>query len=907
MSREHRRVLADRTAGLSEAVPVGPELRHDPASGRTTDIIDRGAPHPARFALSKFRPTTLPATLLTRPVLLGRLEAGASQRLTVVVGSAGAGKSVLLSSWAATRDGGMTSWLSCDEADADPVRFWAGFIEAPQAVAPGFGAEAAELLAMDGAMSADVTASIANDAARLPAGSAIVVDDFHAAAAAARSMTDLVERWPAGAAQLVLASRVDPPVRLHRLRLSGELCELRDSDLYLSLSESGALLENFGVRVAPGELSLLHRRSEGWVAAVQMAALTLGRTKDPAQIARALNLRGHAIAEYFIGEVLEQQPPEVAAFMLETSVLDELTADACAAVTGRQDAAALLRTIEAANLFIVALDDDRTSYRYHHLVREVLRAQLRALDRGRELTVQLRVAEWLESTGDTRGATRYFLAAGQADRALGLLQERVVADLFHDPAAPAALDLSTVDPSLLTGVPERLLALAADLLLWGDSVRGGQYLDLLDRSQAVIPPDSRLASRLAVLRSLRCTLSGEATEAVRHALAARGIEERTLLGDEWGFGVPLLLLRAYTWLEDFGAVDREAAVAQAMPSVAEPARLVDVRGAQALAWFEAGRLAKAAEAAMAADADAERLGFKQHPFAVDYLRVLAGAALERRDFDTAERLTERALSISERFRPVFEFLALLDRAGIWAARGQVREALATVDGARLVLAGTTSVLLTRADELEARLRLALGDLGSATGLASGLPAPRRALLLARIALAASDHHAAAEHLDALSPGDLTPRAALVRQVLLAAAAIERGAPEAADIVGGVLQAARHEGFLHTVVTTAPQVTRYLVEHSTYALPDPFLERIIGAALEVRATEPGRSARVLTAPLTEAELRVLKLLPTTSSVQIAATLFISRNTVKTHLRSIYQKLGGSSRLEAIQRAVDLRLL
>ena len=875
------------------------------AAQRST--TDRGALHAARFALTKFRPTTLPTTLLTRSALLGRLEAGASQRLTVVVGSAGAGKSVLLSSWAATRDGGMTSWLSCDEADADPVRFWAGFIEAPRAVAPGFGADAAELLAMDGRMSADVTASIANDAARLPAGSVLVIDDFHAAAAAARSMTDLVERWPARSAQLVLASRVDPPVRLHRLRLSGELCELRDSDLYLSLSESGALLENFGVRVAPGELSLLHRRSEGWVAALQMAALTLGRTKDPAQIARALNLRGHAIAEYFIGEVLEQQPPEVAAFMLETSVLDELTADACAAVTGRQDAAALLRRIEAANLFIVALDDDRTSYRYHHLVREVLRAQLRALDRTRELTLQLRVAEWLESTGDTRGATRYFLAAGQADRALGLLQERVAADLLHDPAAPAALDLSTVDPSLLTGVPERLLALAADLLLWGDSVRGGQYLDLLERSQAVIPPDSRLASRLAVLRSLRCTLSGEATEAVRYGLAARGIEERTQLGDEWGFGVPLLLLRAYTWLEDFEAVDREAAAAQAMPSVAEPARLVDVRGAQALAWFEAGRLAEAAEAARAADTDAKRLGFEQHPFAVDYLRVLAGAALEQRDFGTAERLTERALSISERFRPVFEFLALLDRAGIWAARGQIREALATVDGARLVLAGTTSVLLARADELEALLRLALGDLRSATGLASGLPVTRRGLLLARVALAAGDHHAAAEHLDALSPGNLTPRAALVRQVLLAAAAIERGDPEAAGIVGGVLRTARHEGFLNTIVTTAPQVTRYLVETSTHALPDPFLKRIVAAALEVRAIQPERSGRVLNAPLTDAELRVLKLLPTTSPAQMAAALYISLNTVKTHLRSIYQKLGGSSRSEAIERAMELRLL
>jgi LuxR family maltose regulon positive regulatory protein len=349
--------------------------------GAPRALAERGAPHTARFAVTKFRPTTLPATLLARPGLVGRLEAGASQRLTVVVGSAGVGKSVLLSSWAAMRDRGATSWLSCDEADADPVRFWTGFIQAPRAVAPGFGADAAELLAMDGVMSADVTASIANDAARLPPGSVIVVDDFHAAAAG-RSMTDLVERWPAGTAQLVLAGRADPPVRLHRLRLSGELCELRDSDLHLSLSESGALLENFGVRVAPAQLALLHGRSEGWVAALQMAALTLRAATEPAQIARALDVRGHALAEYFIGEVLEQQPPEVAGFMLETSVLDELTADACAAVTGRADAAALLRRIEAANLFIVALDDDRRSYRYHHLVREVLRVQLRAWTAG---------------------------------------------------------------------------------------------------------------------------------------------------------------------------------------------------------------------------------------------------------------------------------------------------------------------------------------------------------------------------------------------------------------------------------------------------------------------------------------------------------------------------------------------
>ena len=171
----------------------------------------RGAPHGARFALAKFRPTTLPSTLVTRSVLHDRLTAGAGKRLTVVVGSAGAGKSVLLSSWVAARAPGVTSWLSCDRADADPVRFWTGFIEAPRTVAPRFGADAADLLTMDGAMSADVTASIANDAAKLPAGSAVIVDDFQAAAAAvSRDMADLVERWPAETVQLVLAGRGRP-------------------------------------------------------------------------------------------------------------------------------------------------------------------------------------------------------------------------------------------------------------------------------------------------------------------------------------------------------------------------------------------------------------------------------------------------------------------------------------------------------------------------------------------------------------------------------------------------------------------------------------------------------------------------------------------------------------------------
>ena len=875
----------------------GPATRHD-------------ASQSLRFAVAKFRPTALPATLVIRSALHDRLAAGAGKRVTVVVGSAGAGKSVLLASWAAARPADTTSWLSCDKADVNPVRFWTGFIEAPRAVAPGFGADAADLLAMDGGMSADIIASIANDAAKLPAGSAIVVDDFHAVSAeVSGAMTDLVERWPAEVTQLVLASRVDPPLRLHRLRLSGELCELRDRDLHFSLAESGSLLANFGVEIGAAELALLHQHSEGWAAALQMAALSLRGTTDPVRAARALEIRSHAIAEYFVSEVLDYQSPEIVRFMLDTSILWELTADACAAVTARQDAAALLHRIDAASLFLVPLDDEQTSFRYHHLVRQVLRAELRARDRDREQALQLRAAEWFERTRDTRRAARHFLAARHADRALDLMQDRVVPGFLQDRALPAALDLSTVDPSLLADAPDRLLGLAADLLLWGDPARGGKYLDLLERARPSIPPESRLAARFAAMRSFHYGITGQLNEAERAGLDARAIQERTRLQDEWNVVVPLILLRVYPCLEDYEAVEREAAAALALPELTEPARLVLVPSARAVAWFEAGHLPQAADAARTAYADARRLGFDQHFFAVDSLRVLAGLALERQDLDTAEQLTEQALSITEQRRPIFEFLALLDRAGIWAARGQAREALASVEAARLVLAGTGSVLLARADELEASLRLSLGDLRSPAELASKLPAARRGLLLAKIALAAGDHHAAQEHLQSPALGNPTPRRALMCQILLAAAAIERGDPMAASILGGALQTARRGGFLNTVVTAAPQVTSYLIVDSAQARPDPFTDQLIAAALQVRAAQPvaSRSRRVLVEPLTAAELRVLKLLPTSTYPQIAATLYISRNTVKTHLRSIYQKLGVASRSQAIERAADLRLL
>jgi LuxR family transcriptional regulator, maltose regulon positive regulatory protein len=219
------------------------------------------------------------------------------------------------------------------------------------------------------------------------------------------------------------------------------------------------------------------------------------------------------------------------------------------------------------------------------------------------------------------------------------------------------------------------------------------------------------------------------------------------------------------------------------------------------------------------------------------------------------------------------------------------------------------VLQTRADELEALLRLSLGDLRSPAELAGALPPARRGLLLARLALAAGDHHAAQEHLQSQSCSDLMPRQELIRQLLLAATALERGDSSAESILGGALHLARHEGFVNTVVTTAPQVTGYLIEHAARLRPDPFTDKLTAAARQVCAAPPGavQPWNALAAPLTTTEQRILKLLPTCTYLQIADTLYVSRNTVKTHLRSIYRKLGATSRSQALGRAADLRLI
>ncbi len=299
--------------------------------------------HTPRFPPSKFHAPSTSSRLVRRSRLLDTLDRGGRSRLTLVVGSPGAGKTALLADWLAANPERPAAWLSCDRADGVGARFVAAVIEALRRASDRaeLGEDARQLLSLDGEVSADVMAALADDLEGLDGPQVLVIDDFHlTGAAGAETLTLLLECRPVFL-QLVLASRVDPGLRLHRMRANQELVELRDQDLSFSAEETRLFLSGFGLCLSEQDVNVIHRRSEGWIAGLQMAAVSIQRSSDPVRTAGRIELHRHTVAGYFFDEVLYRQPPELVEFMLATSILDDLSAAACNALCGPGAAAHL--------------------------------------------------------------------------------------------------------------------------------------------------------------------------------------------------------------------------------------------------------------------------------------------------------------------------------------------------------------------------------------------------------------------------------------------------------------------------------------------------------------------------------------------------------------------------------------
>ncbi len=559
-------------------------------------------------------------------------------------------------------------------------------------------------------------------------------------------------------------------------------------------------------------------------------------------------------------------------------------------------------------MFVAIVDDQAVTYRYHHLIREVLRTELHSRDQARERRLHEAAARYRMEAGQTGAAARHLLAAGQQAAAFSLLSEGVVRDVLTNPTVGSALDVDEVRPELFAGAPEFLLPMAAELLWRGAFERGSQAAALAQRNNIDPGGQPELAVRLALVNMLHSTFIGQFDEALAYREWARPSEARAVGVSDWSVTLDTLAMYCHTYVGQFSEA-RQLASALTAAQVSAPLSEVLCPGVISQAALIEGDLHEAGELAGSTLAAAGRLHFGRHYFNFHAIRTTALLALERRELAAAAEPVERALAMVSGARPAFNFLAQLDRARIWAAGGDLDEALRSLPAARSALRSDHSVLLAGADELEARIRLDLGDQEGARSVTQRLPGDRRIVMLAIIALATGNPGEAAQALSSAPAGGPTIRSDLELRLLRASVAISQSSPQASALVTQALGVAERYGYVQTVLDTAPQLVDHVICDSHLYPRTEQLMALITAGLRSRKhTAPASRLNKLLDPLTAGEIRVLeKLAERLSYIDIASELFLSPNTVKTHLRHAYMKLGATSRSSAIKRATSLGIL
>ncbi|HTR92898.1 MAG TPA: LuxR C-terminal-related transcriptional regulator [Trebonia sp.] len=844
------------------------------------------------LAATKFSVPALPGGYVPRPRLHAALDAAAALPLTVVVGVPGAGKSVMLASWLHDRPGLRSAWLSCDARDADPATFWLALSASLAQTWPERWLDTIDLLAEQQPDLDDVAITVVNDLADLGEPVVLVIDDFEFAAAAVPSLSTLIGRLPAGC-RVVVASQAEPRLAQHRLRAYGQLLEIRDPELQLTRAEVAAVTREYGARLNETEIGILTARTEGWMAGVQMAAVSLRDRRDPELFLADLAKTPGAITDFLGTEVLGRQPPEIRDFLLATSVLDVLDADSCTAVTGRSDADALLGQLKERNLFLIELDG---VYRYHHLFAGLLRHRLRTRDPDRERALHQRAAAFFVGSGDPENAIGHFLAAGQEAAAFGVFRSNVV-DAFYQAdggilrrlIARIGMCSATIDPARL---PDLALALAAS----GPAGEAKPWIVRASKHAADLSDAQR--ARLAVAEGLLALQYGEAVD-IERAFSGYGRPE-DFPDEELADFVPGIRARGKLWLGDLKGA-RQLCEQGEGP-------FAGVSLTSELAWVACveGQLTEAGLLAGQALASAASMGLAGHPIMVEAICAQGRVAFERGDLVSAERLFEQSISISEEIRPAFALVSQLLLARVWLADGRVGDALDGIAHARAFLPpDSTSPLRGLCQALEGRAAIQIGDLDRAGECARRLKSGNRAALLrTRIGIARAEFDQASEALARCAPVTMRERLDVV--VLAARIACGRRSDDAGPLLAAAIEAAKAEGFVVAVaddlVNVRLQVTRLLRSRHIGKYEQALLDRLESGLPLVKAY--GGDA----GPLSDRELTVLRYLTSRLTTrEVAAALFVSTNTVKTHVKRIYIKLGVSSRTEAVAEARRLGVL
>ena len=431
--------------------------------------------------------------LVPRPRLAERLGGSSQPRLTLISGPAGFGKTTLLATWvdAATAAGRRVAWVSLEETERDPASFWSYVATALDDAVPGVGAGVLPALESPHPPMESVLATLLNELGAVPDGVDLVLDDYHLADgdAIAADVGFLLEHLPQEV-HLVISTRADPALPLARLRARGELVEVRSADLRFTLDEVAAYLNDVvGLDLPAADVAALEGRTEGWIAALQLAALSLQGREDASGFIAGFAGDDRYVVDYLVEEVLVRQTEIVRTFLLDTSILERLSGPLCDAVTGVGDTKAVLESLDRANLFVVPLDDSRHWYRYHHLFADVLRAHLHDERPDDVAGLHGRAADWYAAAGEPVPAVRHAVASGDVEHTADLIERSIIGVLRDRQESTARSWIDEIPDDVVRRRPVLAVGFIGALMSSGDFADVARRLDDVEAVLADPPAD----------------------------------------------------------------------------------------------------------------------------------------------------------------------------------------------------------------------------------------------------------------------------------------------------------------------------------------------------------------------------------------------------------------------------------
>jgi ATP/maltotriose-dependent transcriptional regulator MalT len=872
-------------------------------------------------------------------------------RLTLISASAGFGKTTLVSEWIASCDR-SAAWLSLDEEDKDLARFLSYLIAALQTIKAGIGEGVLAVLQSPQPPSTEsILTTLINEITTIPTSFILVLDDYHVVDSKPvdHALIFLIEHQPPRM-HLVIATREDPHLPMARLRARSQLTELRATDLRFTPSEAAEFLNQvMGLTLSAEDIAALETRTEGWIAGLQLAALSMQGREDITSFIQAFTGSHHFVLDYLVEEVLQRQPEGIHSFLLKTAILDRLCGSLCDAVTGREDGKEMLDTLERGNLFIIPLDDQRQWYRYHPLFAEVLQARLLDEQPDQIFSLHQRASEWYEHNGSAADAIRHALAAKDFERA-AILVELAVPEMRRNRQGATVTELGWLKalPDELVHFRPVLCVDYAYALFGGGELEDVEsrlrdaewWLDTTADTAGMVIVDKeefkRLPGMIALLRAAQALVRGDMPETVKNArrvLDLAPVDAHLMLGG----AASQLGLAAWTRgdLETARRMTADGMVNVRLAGYISAA----IGGARVLADIQIaqGRLHEAMSTYERALQWATEPGAPVQRGAADMHVGMSNLHYEHNDLKTAMQhlLTSQALGELAGLSPnPYRWCAAMAR--IRVAQGDLHGALVLLDQAERLYDGAFAPNVRPIATRKVRVWVAQGRLGEALGWAraQGLSVENELsylrefdhITLARVLLA--------RYQSDREDGSISGVVGLLERLLKAAEAGGRNGsvieilvlqaiayhsqgdiPTALKPLQQALMLAEPEGYVRMFLDEGSSMLQLLREASAREIMPDYTNKLLAAFEKEQLMSAGESllptppaSQPLIEPISQRELEVLQLLKTElSGPEIAHELVISLSTVRTHTKSIYSKLNVNNRRAAVKRAEELRLI